>query len=661
MRTIQLERMALRNFKGAQSADYAFGQVTDITGANGTGKSTIFEAYLWCLFDKDQAGNKPKVQPLDENNEVIHNLTTSVEMTLEIDGSPMKVERRLKETWSKTGVCTGTKSEYLVNDVPMTQTQFQAKMGEILDLNKWFIISSIGIIPGMDQKTCRAAIQEIAPEIDEKAIAAKYKAVAIAMAKGMTIDELAALTKSEKTKAQKELDSIPAQLDAQDRLRVEDDFTAVGKRIDEIHAEIREVTAEIDEAKRVELTPEEIARAEQRRKEMKEVSDRMVEIEKQISKERGERDYAIESEMRRINQDTLKAQADINAWQKQLDICNERIAQLNTEVDAARQRWMEINATTYTGTALDEVCPTCGQRLPEEKIAEAAAKAEANWKAAKAEQLAQINHQGKTLKAEIDSLTARVEDMQENISKTNAMLDEFKARMDELHEKNAKLPSYDDMLNENAEYAELQQRYSALVAEIHAEAESNEKNEEAIAAKVEPLKAKMESLMAERSELEKRMAQKATNERIDEERKRLLANQTTLQQAIAEYEQAEADIAGFKKEKITAVENGVSSLFRMVRWKMYEANVTNSGEKEICQAIIDGVPYEQQNTATQVNAGIDIATAFGHAYGVSAPLFIDNAESVTNLLETYRQLIKLTVVSGAKLSVIGLPEEVDFE
>lgn len=651
MRTIQLERMALRNFKGVQSADYAFGQVTNITGANGTGKSTIFEAYLWCLFDKDQAGNKPKVQPLDTSNEVIHNLTTSVELTLTIDGNPMKVERKLKETWSKTGECTGTKSEYLVNEVPMTQTQFQAKMGEILDLNKWFIISSIGIIPNMDQKTCRAALQEIAPEIDEKAIAAKYQAVAIAMAKGMTIDELASLTKSEKAKAQKELDSIPTQLDAQDRLRVEDDFTAVGKRIEEIHAEIRKLTADIDEAKRVELTPEEIAKAEQRRKEMKEVSDKLGAIEKQTSKERCEKGYAIEGEMRRINQDTLKAQADINAWQKQIDICNERIAQLNTEVDAARQRWMEINATSYQGTVLDEVCPTCGQRLPEEKIAEASAKAEANWNADKAEQLAQINHQGKTLKAEIESLTTRVEDLQTNISKTNAMLDEFKDRMDELHEENAKLPSYDDMLNENAEYAELQQRYSAMVAEIHAEAESNEKNEEAIAAKVEPLKAKMESLMAERSELEKRMAQKATNERIDEERKRLLDNQTTLQQAIAEYEQAEADIAGFKKEKITAVENGVSSLFRMVRWKMYEANVTNSGEKEICQAIIDGVPYEQQNTATQVNAGIDIATAFGHAYGVSAPLFIDNAESVTDLLETYRQMIKLTVVPGAKLAV----------
>lgn len=643
--------MTLRNFKGVQSADYAFGQVTDITGANGTGKSTIFEAYLWCLFDKDQAGNKPKVQPLDENNEVIHNLTTSVTLHLIVDGNEMIVERRLKETWSKTGECTGTKSEYLVNEVPMTQTQFQAKMSEILPLDKWFIISSIGIIPNMDQKTCRAALQAIAPAIDEKAIAAKYQAVAIAMAKGITVDELAALTKSEKTKAQKELDSIPAQLDAQDRLRVEDDFTAVGKRIDEINAEVLKVTAEIDEAKRVELTPEEVAKAEQRRKEMKDVSDKMAALEVQINKSHDDCYYGYDNEFTAINRDTAKAQADINAWQKQLDICNERIAQLNTEVEAARTRWQELNATTYTGTALDEVCPTCGQRLPAEKIAEAAAKAEANWKANKVQQLEAINHQGKKLKAEIDSLTTRVEDMQANIDKTNAMLDEFKAKMDELNDKKSKVPSVQDMLDENAEYAELQKRYNALVAEIHAEAESTEKTEEAIAAKVEPLKAKMESLMAERTELEKRMVQKATNERIDEERKRLLANQTTLQQAMAEFEQAEADVAGFKKEKITAVENGVSSLFRIVRWKMYEPNVTNSGEKEICQAIIDGVPYEQQNTATQVNAGIDIATAFGQAYGVSAPLFIDNAESVTNLLETEHQLIKLTVVPNAKLAI----------
>lgn len=650
MTKIQIEKMALRNFKGVPSAEYDFGQLTDITGGNGSGKSTIYEAYLWCLFDKNASGNKPKVQPLDANNQVIHNLTTSVELTLLVDGNPLKVERRLKETWREE-VCTGTKSEYLVNDVPMTQTQFNAKLSELLDLDKWFMISNISIIPNMDQKACRAALQSIAPAFDEKALAAKYHHVDEALRCGLTVDELATRIKADKTKAKQELDSIPARLDEIDKLRVQDDFTEVGKRIDAINAEVRTLTAEIEQAQKVTVDPAEAAKAEERRKRMNALNEQICAIEKQIIKEHDDRLFAITGELNTINRDTLKANADINAWEKQLQILNERLAQLNKDIDAARARWMEVNATTYQGDNIYEVCPTCGQRIPEEKITETRMMAERVWKEHKVQQLEAINYQGKVLKAEVADLTARVEDIQCNLDKTNTNLGEYKARVEELSEQKDNLPSVADMLAENAEHAELQAQYQALVDELQAESESTQKTEASIAEKVLPLKNKMGELTNERTELEKRMAAKTTNERIDKQNEELLVNQKALQQSIAEYEEIEAQIAAFKKEKITTVENGVSSLFSMVHWKMYEANVTNSGEKEICQAIIDGVPYEQQNTATQVNAGIDIVEAFSRAYGVEAPLFIDNAESVSELLPIQRQMIKLTVVPGAELNI----------
>lgn len=646
MTKIQIEKMALRNFKGVPSADYAFGQITDITGGNGSGKSTIYEAYLWCLFDKNASGNKPKVQPLDEDNQVIHNLTTSVELALLVDGNPMKVERRMTE--KKDG---GTESKYLVNDVPMTQTQSNAKLSELLDIDKWFMISNINIIPNMDQKACRAALQSIAPTFDEKALAAKYNHVLVAINGGLTVDELAMRVKTEKTKAKLELDSIPARLDEIDKLRVQDDFTEVGKRIDAINAEVRTLTAEIEQAQKVTVDPAEAEKAEERRNRMNALNEQISAIEKRIIKEHDDRLFAITGELDTISRDTLKANADINAWEKQLQIVNDRLEQLNKEIEAARARWIEVNAQTYTGTALDEVCPTCGQPLPPERIEEAAKKAESNWNAEKTRQLESINMRGKALKAEVIDLNARVEDIQGNIEKTNHNLEEYKSRMDELNEKKDNIPGVADMLAENAEHDDLQKQYKALVDELQAETEITKKTEASIAEKVQPLKEKMEALMNERMELDKRIAAKTTNDRIDKQQDELLYNQKTLQQTIAEYEEIEDQVAAFKKEKITTVENGVSSLFSMVHWKMYEQNVTNSGEKEICQAIIDGVPYEQQNTATQVNAGIDIVEAFGKAYGVEAPLFIDNAESVSELLPIHRQMIKLTVVPGAELNI----------
>ena len=169
--------------------------------------------------------------------------------------------------------------------------------------------------------------------------------------------------------------------------------------------------------------------------------------------------------------------------------------------------------------------------------------------------------------------------------------------------------------------------------------------------RIDALKGEIAEITELRDQLLKRLAGRDTNARIDAERKRLEDEQRDLANLIADYEGREAQIQAFRKAKITAVEEGVSSLFTMVHWKMYEPNLTNDGEKEICQAIINGVPYEQQNTATRVNAGIDICNGFAQAYGVSAPLFIDNAESVTDTLPTNGQSIKLTVVAGSELKI----------
>ena len=149
----------------------------------------------------------------------------------------------------------------------------------------------------------------------------------------------------------------------------------------------------------------------------------------------------------------------------------------------------------------------------------------------------------------------------------------------------------------------------------------------------------------------KQLSQEGVNERIDKFKLELEQNATDLAQAVADADKIEFEIQAFKKRKIEFVEASVSSLFEFVKWKMYEPNITNDGEKEICQAVIDGKPYEQQNTATMVNAGIDIINGLSVASNVYVPLFVDNKESVSELIETNAQLITLEVVKGAQLSI----------
>ena len=664
MKTIRLLRMELRNFKGVAQAEYDFGDRTDISGGNGTGKSTIFEAYLWCLFDKNPAGNTPKVQPYDTANEIKHQLTTSVRLYLELDGNPLIAERTLKEEWVKPRgttelVCKGTKSEYAVNEVPMSKAQYNAKLADILPLDKWFILSSIGIIPAMEQKTCRAALQAIAPAIDEQTLAQPFPAVADALTRGLNIDELQATTKQTKSRAKTELDGIPAALEAQDRLRVEDDFTAIETRIAETKTDIAARQAELeqlqtlgDDAARV-AKQQEIANL---RTDLARLNARISEYEThaQTAYTTARAKYeqqlqTLAAESQGIAQRTMVSQQSAKRYLALIEDEKQRIA-------ALRDQWTAKNAETYEVPELQTVCPTCGQPLPGERIAEALAKATQAWNADKVKALQTIQHEAEACKARIaDYNTANAQAAERDkadFTRAQAIADEVKEIQQSL-----------DNLCQPATVLLKDEEYQALIAKKQdvenqlAQATTGDAQPQTCEASQtqrqqrEAITQAIASLQREAEDLLRRLAARDTNRRIDEERARLLEQQRTLADTIAQAEGVEQQILAYRKAKIMAVENGVSSLFTMVRWKMYEPNLTNDGEKEICQAIIDGVPYDQQNRATQVNAAIDIVNGFARAYDISLPLFIDNAESVTDIIPTNGQCITMTVVKKRPLAL----------
>ena len=55
---IKIKKLSLLNFKGIRELSIEFDEVTNIHGENGTGKSTIFDAFTWLLFGKDSHDSK---------------------------------------------------------------------------------------------------------------------------------------------------------------------------------------------------------------------------------------------------------------------------------------------------------------------------------------------------------------------------------------------------------------------------------------------------------------------------------------------------------------------------------------------------------------------------------------------------------------------------
>lgn len=659
MKTIKLIRMELRNFKGVAQAEYDFGDRADISGGNGSGKSTIFEAYLWCLFDKNPAGNTPKVQPYDTANEIKHQLTTSVRLYIELDGNPLIAERTLKEEWVKPRgttelVCKGTKSEYAVNEVPMSKAQYNAKLADILPLDKWFILSSIGIIPAMEQKACRAALQAIAPAIDEQTIAQPFPAVVDALTRGLNIDELQATTKKTKSRAKTELDSIPAAIDAQDRLRVEEDFAAIEAKLAETKMDIAARQIELEQ---LQTLGDEAARVAKER-EIANLRTDLARLNAQISEYETNAQTAyttsrakyeqqlqtLTAESQGIAQRTMVAQQTAKRYLLLIEDKKKRITTL-------RDQWKAKNAETYIVPEMQTVCPTCGQELPAERITEALTKAMQAWNADKVKALQAIQHEAEECKKCLnDYETANAQAAERDkadIDRVQAIADEVK----EIQQALDTLESPTTSLAKNIFYQEYVYNRKKIEQQLAQATDNAQPTDNAKTTQIAELTQEIASLQRLREDLLRRLAARDTNRRIDEEHTRLLEQQRNLADTIAQAEGVEQQILAYRKAKIMAVENGISSLFTMVRWKMYEPNVTNDGEKEICQAIINGIPYDQQNRATQVNAAIDIVNGFAKAYEVSLPLFIDNAESVTDIIPTNGQCITMTVVKNKQLEL----------
>ena len=142
------------------------------------------------------------------------------------------------------------------------------------------------------------------------------------------------------------------------------------------------------------------------------------------------------------------------------------------------------------------------------------------------------------------------------------------------------------------------------------------------------------------------ISQISAKNRIEELKKeeRELANQ------IQEYEALKDMMENFTKEKITLLESTINEHFEVVNFKLFETQ-KNGGLKEVCYATVNGVPFSDLNSAMKINAGLDIIKTLMKFYDVQAPVFIDNKETINNLIEIDTQLISLIVSADKKLKV----------
>ncbi len=102
------------------------------------------------------------------------------------------------------------------------------------------------------------------------------------------------------------------------------------------------------------------------------------------------------------------------------------------------------------------------------------------------------------------------------------------------------------------------------------------------------------------------------------------------------------------RRKIELLEQSINRHFRYVTFKMFEDFKTVEGVKEICEPLLNGVPYAALSKGEQLKASLDILQALQKAYKMELPVFIDDAESYTSnsFVELPNQIILLKAVEG---------------
>jgi DNA repair exonuclease SbcCD ATPase subunit len=628
---IILKSLTLLNFKGIKSLTVDFNDVlTEIRGANATGKTSIFDAFTWLLFGKDSQGKKDfDIETLDSDGSVIHRIDHSVTAVMLVDGIEKKLTRTYREKWQTEKGKTEEKLKQReticeIDNVPLKISEYNSRISGWIDESLFKLITSPTAFVSLKTQEQRQILMTMAGLNDDLTLATesgRNEIVAIINSGKSVADRAKELAKT-RAKIKKELDLIPARIDEVSRGIIEHrTVEAIGNDIAAIKKAIEKESAEIEKAKstgganKVAIAKAEMEQAQaEHRAKVFEVKNNNDEIRLKHKRE----------------VDGLKD--NISAVERYIREAKRDIEDSKKVIEKKRAEFLELDKSEYP-VFNDTCCPCCGRAWDAETLEEK--KAEYNRKRvdfmkAKRQKKVAINEDGKKYIEFINEHTAKVAEKKKE-------LDELKTKLKELEEKSLNLKEAPEL------------DLTPYLAKIEA-AEQEATSEIVDTSGLDMLREQLSTLENE----------KMLTNTVEKQKKRIAeleADATAKAQAIADIEKEETTIEEFTRFKVDALDKAVNDKFQLVKFKLYDYQL-NGGFTECCEPTINGVPYSSLNSAAKINAGLDIIKTLQQFYGTTAPVFVDGKESINEVFETGSQLICLTVSNDKTLTIINNIKEV---
>lgn len=643
----EIENLKMKNFKGLKEQDIYFTNNTMISGPNASGKTTVVDAFNWLLFDKDSKGRANFEIKTLKDGEPINGLDHLVEGTFAVNGEKMYLRKIYKEVWTKRRgesqeTFTGHTTDRFINDVPVKESEFKAKVGELIDEKRFKMLTDpLYFAQQLNWKGRRETLFEIAGDITKEDVMdanPELKALEPDLEDKDT-DQLKAALAYQRKELNKKREDIPVKIETLNSTIKEVDLEAVEFRVKGLKSSISKL-----EEQMMDISKANEEKLEKQDK-LYELKSRLKEIEHEVKSDIKDPDEDLKVKISELKLKLREIEVEASTVKRDMESLKVVIEKEESRAEKLRS---EYRVEVEKEVDLDSIrtdCPTCNRPFEAGDLESEKEKVIENFRRGQAEKLEAIRSKGKSVTEELDRHKEELEKAENALILHHSEMDKKKESI-ETFESNlgqAEVPRMEDLLESHKEYQAKKVEVEKLQAEI---------SDSSSSIQIDELKKKKVEKEAELKLAEKELHQDEINKSTKDKISELMEEEQGLSQSISAVEQKQYLLDKFISTKAKLIEEGVNNKFGHVSFRLFRPQV-NGALDETCDVLVDGVPFESANTAGQVNAGLDIINALCEHHEVYAPIFIDNRESVTDIIDVNSQVVNLVVTNDKELTIKG--------
>ncbi|MEK5038817.1 AAA family ATPase [Sporosarcina sp. FSL K6-3457] len=654
MKEIKLMKLTLKNFKGVKDFTLEVnGDDVKIYGENGAGKTTLYDAFLWLLFNKNSKNvSKFTVKTLTENGEEISGLENEVEAIFLVDGVELALKRVHYEDWTKARnspekTFKGNKNRYSINDVPTPEGQYKKEIENMIDEEIFRLLTSPTYFNEQLKWTDRRkTLLDIVGDLsDEDVISSNEKLKELTgILKGRKIEDHKLIIAAKKSKINEELKTIPVAIKENHNSLPEEntDVTSINNEVAILEKEISGHETQINNIKNGTAIVG-------KQQELQQVALDLESIKRDLEADSIEK-------ANKVNAKIQEEQSNISILKRKKEDAEYQVKRNNEEFESTekklvplREEYTVLESSEFTHE-VECVCPTCEQDLPVEQVAAAKEKALTAFNLKKSQRLEEIQELGKAGAKKKDELLELNEKLSNTTSTTQS---EIEVKQNAV----AKLEAELEALREEVKDARQDSKYQAKLKEQTKLNEEIQLLKENATSAVGNIEKEVSELRIKLRECNARIAQQ---DAAIKARNRIAELETQQTKLAKEFEQVEKElflIEEFTRTKVDLLDEKINSKFKLARFKLFHKQV-NGELNDVCETTYKGVPYSSDlNDGAKIRVGLDIIQTLSEHYGFRVLTFIDNAESVTGVIETDSQLISL--VASEKDKQLRIEKQAD--